>query len=157
MTTDALDVAVREEPLVRDAEGRDHRPFVDVAFFLEGEEDFLDPLLVVRVRGVPVEVVLDAELFDVLRVEGVVSFRDDAWRDSLLVREDHRRGAVHVGAADHQDLIPDHAVVTRDDVRGDERRDGVPKVSRARGVRPCDADEDSHFVRPRWEVLLKHS
>src|SRR5439155_9928 len=55
-------VPVRQEPLVRRAERGGHRRLVDVAFRLEREEDLLHPLFVMRIGGVPVEVILHAKL-----------------------------------------------------------------------------------------------
>src|SRR5207249_8381998 len=51
----ALDVAVREEPLVRRAKGGAYHGLVHVAFLLQREDDFLHARLVLRVRRVPVE------------------------------------------------------------------------------------------------------
>ncbi len=149
-----LDVPVRQEPLVRRAERGDHHRLVDVAFLLQGEEDLLHPRLVMRVRGVPVEVVPHAELLDVLLVKGMVALGDDARGDTLLLRTDHRRRAVHVAPADHEDLVPFHPVVPGEDVRGDERRDRVAQVSRAGRVRPRDADEDLRHSRRVQEGRL---
>jgi len=147
--TRPLHVAVREKPLVRRAEGRDHRRLVHMALVPQGEEDFLDPGLVLRIRGVPVQVVADAELFDILLMHRVVALRNGPRGHALLVREDHRRGPVHVAAAHHEDLVPFHPVVAGDDVRGDERRDRMAQVARPRCVRPCYAHEDLHSVRSK--------
>src|SRR5437899_8477053 len=68
-------VPVRQEPLVRRAERGRHRRLVDVAFRFEREKDLLHPLFVMRIGGVPVEVILHAELRDFLPVSLVVPLR----------------------------------------------------------------------------------
>src|SRR5207244_10244212 len=95
-----FDEPVREEPLVRRAERGDHHRLVDVAFLLQGEEDLLHPRLVMRVCGVPVEVVPHAELLDVLLVEGMVSLSANARPAAFLPRAHPPRRAVHVAPAD---------------------------------------------------------
>ncbi len=150
----SLDVSIREEPLVRCAKGGDHHRLVDVAFLLECEEDFLHPRLVMRVRRVPVEIIADAELLDVLHVQRVVPLREDVRGHPFLVGSDRDRGAVHVASADHQDLVPFHPVVPRENIRGDERRDRMAEMSRTGRVRPSDADEDLRHSRRVQEGRL---
>src|SRR5207245_9123458 len=111
MRARSLDVAIRKEPLVRRAKGGDHYGLVDMALLLQGEEYFLHPCLVVRVRRVPVEIVADPELLDVLLVELVVPLRDDAWRHALLVGSARDTRAVHVASAHHEDPVPFHPMV----------------------------------------------
>ena len=63
-------------------------------------------------------------------------------RDALGVGGDGDRGAVLVGAADHQHLVPGHAVVAAEDVGGDAEAGDVADVPRAVGVGPGDCGQD---------------
>ena len=150
----SLDVAIREEPLVRCAKGGDHHRLVDMAFLFQREENLLDPFLVVRVCRVPVEVVPHAELLDVLLVERVIPLRDDVRGHPFLVGPDRHGSPMHVAPPDHEDLVPFHPVVPREDIRRDERRDRVAEVSRPGRVRPGDADEDLRHSRRVQERRL---
>src|SRR5207244_6610619 len=104
-------------------------------------------LLVVRVCRVPVEVVPHAELLDVLLVERVIPLRDDVRGHPFLVGPDRHGSPMHIAPPDHEDLVPFHPVVPREDIRRDERRDRVAEVSRPGRVRPGDADEDLRYSR----------
>ena len=62
--------------------------------------------------------------------------------DLRLVRGDHDRRAVLVGAAHHQDAVAAQAVVAGEDVRRHSEAGDVADVPRPVRIRPRDGDED---------------
>ncbi len=61
---------------------------------------------------------------------------------ALLVGGKDDRGAVRVGAADHQDIIPLQAMIARNDIAGQVRAGDVADVDLSVGIGPGNGDED---------------
>ena len=61
---------------------------------------------------------------------------------ALAIGGDHDRGAVLVGAADHQHVVAPEPVVAREHVGGDAEAGDVPEVAMAGGVGPGGRHED---------------
>src|SRR5207237_10832440 len=89
------------------------------------------------------EVVAEAELHEVVSDDPVVAVGDLLRGAALPVGRDQDRGAVLIGAADHQHLVALQPVVARKDVRRHAEAGHVAQVSGAARVRPGNVDEDA--------------
>ena len=68
---------------------------------------------------------------------------------ALVVGQHQDRGAVLVGAADHEDVVARHPHEPAEDVGGHAETGDVADVARAVGVRPGDGGQDtSHGRKP---------
>ena len=71
-------------------------------------------------------------------------------RHARLVGGDQDRGAVLVGAGDHEHVVAGHPHVAAEDVGGHAETGHVADVARAVGVRPGDGGQDfAHAANPR--------
>ena len=114
---DPLDVPVGEEPGAVGAVVLVRLLSVDVPLVPEVVEQPLDHLEVGRAVGLVVQGVLDAHVLDGLLVDLVELVGVLLRRHARLLGGDGDGGAVLVGAADHEDLVADDAVVPAEYVR----------------------------------------
>ena len=134
----ALDVAVGQ----RAAGGRRDRAErglrEDVPVLQQGEEDLLGDRVVVSGRGPGEQVIAHAEVGEVVADDTVVPVDELPGGDAFLVRLDLDRGAVLVGAGDHQHLVARHPLVPAEHVARDarSRRRGRCAAGRWRRARP---------------------
>ena len=106
-----------------------------------GEQLLRDRVVVGR-RGARVEVVGAAEVGELGGDDRVVRVDELLRRHALLVGEDEDRGAVLVGAADHEHVVAGHPHVAAEHVGGHGEPGHVAEVPRAVGVRPGDSRQD---------------
>src|SRR5699024_6001222 len=109
-------------------------------------EQFLYHRVVVAGGGAGEQVVGQAQAGEVLDDLPVVPVGELLDGDALLFRLDEQRGAVLVGAGDHQDLVAGHALVAGEDVGGDAESGDVTDVAGSVGVRPGDGGEDARHA-----------
>src|SRR4029078_13096357 len=92
--------------------------------------------------GAGEEVVGQPEVEQVLHDDRVVLVREVACGHALLVGRHQDRGAVLVGAGDHEYVVPAHPHVAAEDVGGHAETGHVADVARAVGVRPGDGGQE---------------
>src|SRR5208282_290473 len=142
-------VPVGKEPAVLRTVRPLGRPASDECRLEEPEEQFLDGLLVhdgVRVR---VEVERETESLESVLVDRVVLFRDRKGSGLFLLGSDERRGAVHVGPRDHEDLVAAQPMEPGEDVSRKVGAGQVADMKRAVGVWPRDPDKNPCHSGPR--------
>ena len=147
----ALDVAVGQ----RAPGGRRDRDFlhalVDVAVGKALAEQLLYHQFVVLGGGAREEVVTQAELAQVAGDDAVVAVGEFLRGHAFLVRFHEDRGAVLIGAGDHEHIIALHALVARIDVGGHAEPGDVADMTGAVGIRPSNIHHNmSHapIIRP---------
>ena len=138
----ALDVAVGEGAPGGGGDRRAGHLLDHVAVVPHGGEHVLDHVVVVSGGGAGEQVVGQAQGHEVLDDEPVVAVGELTGTEALLVGGDEDRGAVLIGARDHEDVMTGHAHVAREDVRGNTEAGDVADVTRAVGVRPGDCGQD---------------
>lgn len=123
---------------------------VQVAVFLEGEEDALGDFEMVIGMGGGKEVVGDPQLLKDIEEGLVVVLVDFFDGFAFRVGAEGDGGAVRVGAGDDEDAVPFQTVVARDDVPRQVGAGDVPNVDFGVGIRPGDGDEDifGHGITP---------
>ena len=137
-----FDVAVRQETLLGGIEELPHRLAVEVAVLEQLHEEALgDSPMVVR-AGSGEEVEVDAEVPPMTEEFGVVAVDDLLRGDPLLLGFHRDRGAVHVGARDHQGLVSDCPVVAGKYVGRKVGARDMPEVHRTLRIGPGDGDQD---------------
>src|SRR5690606_38607933 len=110
-------------------------------------EQLLHDPVVVAGGGAGEQVVGEAEGDQVLDDDPVVAVGQLAGAHALLVGQDLDRGAVLVGAADHEHVVAAHSLEAREDVGGDPEPGYVPNVARPVGVGPGPRGQDVAFRR----------
>ena len=148
--TGALDVAVGQRTAGRGADRRLGGLLDHVAVAVAGTEHLLHDPVVVAGRGPREQVVRQPQTHEIGDDERVVAVGQLLGRDALLVGGHQDRGAVLVGAGDHQHVVAGHAHVAAEDVGGHAETGHVADVARAVGVRPGDGGQDMrHDGDPR--------
>ena len=146
----ALDVAVGQGATGRRADRAVRRLLDEVAVVVDAGEQLLHDGVVVAGRRTGVEVVGEPEGDEVLGDEPVVLVGELLRRHAGLVGGDQDRGAVLVGAGDHQHVVARHPHVAAEHVGGHAETGHVADVARAVGVRPGDGGQDfAHAGNPR--------
>ena len=138
----ALDVAVGQGATRGRADGALGRLLDHVTVAVQRPEELLGHCVVVAGRRPGEEVVGQPERVQVLDDHPVVAVGELSGRDALLLGLDQDRGAVLVGAADHQDVVAGHPHVPAEDVGGHAETGDVADVARAVGIRPGDGGQD---------------
>ncbi|MPM42372.1 hypothetical protein SDC9_89037 [bioreactor metagenome] len=137
----ALDVAVGQRTPRRRADRPTGRPGHDVTVAVQREEHLLGHAVMVLRRGPGEQVVRQAEPLQVLDDDPVVLVGELADGDALLLRLHRDRGAVLVGAGDHQHLVTAHPHVPRVDIGGYAEAGHVADVARSVRVRPGNSGQ----------------
>ena len=160
----ALDVAVGQ----RAAGGRRDRAErglgEDVPVLQQGQEDLLGDRVVVTRRGPGEQVVGHPQVGEVIADDTVVAVDDLPDADAFLVRLDLDRGAVLVGAGDHQHLVARHPLVPAEHVARQPEAGDMADVPRAVGVGPgrrgqdvlCGLADDMVKAYGQWRGRRSH-
>ena len=130
MRAGALDVAVGKKAFGLRIEELVRRAFVDVALFQLLQEHFLRDSSVVWGSRCRVEVPLQTHLVPLTDELAVVAIDDVLRSDALGIGPHRDRRAVDVGAADHQHLVPHHALMSGKDISRQIGTGEVTKVPR---------------------------
>ena len=138
----ALDVAVRQGAAGRRAPRAERGLLDQVAVAVHGLEELLHHRVVVARGGPGEQVVGQPEVDQVVHDHRVVLVGQLAGGHALLVGGHQDRGAVLVGARDHQDVVARHPHVPAEHVGGHTETGHVADVARAVGVRPGDGGQD---------------
>ncbi len=139
--TGALDVAIGQKALDVGIEELLTGALVDVPVVQLLQEHLLGDPSVVRRAGGGVVVPADAECLPLAKEFLVIAVGDVLGRHTLVVGTNRDRGSMHVGPADHQDLVAHQTLVASEDVGGEVRARDVPQMPRTRGIGPCNSDE----------------
>ena len=134
----AFDVAVRQSALRRRGDSALGGFFDHVAVLVEALEQLLDHRVVVPGGGAGKQVVGQAEPDQVLDNLAVVAVRQFTDVDAFLIRLDQKRGAVLVGAGDHEHVVAIHSLESCEDVRRNAKARDMSNMSRAIGVGPSN-------------------
>ena len=132
----ALDVAVGQRPPGGRADRAHRRPGEHVAVAVQRGEELLHDLVVVRRGRAGEQVVAQPEALQVVDDHAVVLVGELARGEPLGVGLHLDRGAVLVGARDHQHLVARHPPVAGEDVGGHTEAGDVADVPGAVGVGP---------------------
>ena len=139
----SLDVAVRQRAPRRRRNGAHGRLLDHVPVVVQPAEQLLHHRVVVAGGGAGEQVVAQPQAREVLDDLPVVPVGEFLDGDALLLRLDEQRGAVLVGAGDHQHLVARHALVAGEDVGRHAESGDVTDVAGSVGVRPGDGGEDA--------------
>ena len=136
--TGALDVTIREGTARGRADGTAGGLSDHVAIVVQAGEELLHDRVVVAGGGAGEQVIRKAEAREVLDDDAIVAIRQFLDGRAFLLRLHQQRGAVLVGARNHEHLVASHSLKTRENVRRHTESGDVADVAGAVSVGPCN-------------------
>ena len=98
--------------------------------------------LVINRGGAGEQIVGKPERHEVLHNNAIITVREFFRGNSLRVGRNQNRGPVFIGTRDHEDILPHHAHIAREHIRGNTESSNVTNMARAVGIRPGNSGEN---------------